>query len=149
MWLRWRFKLSWQQWATIQGLQKFQWNCFSLWIRSKIYSRIFATFWWSLLKINKNIFVYSWKTRPIKSKQIKGSQAPFIKMSLSKIIMQKSKVQSKYLEWPFCENFLNYKKVKSKYNSLGRKPRKEYFQNVRNANSYSKSFRMLSNLLKI
>ena len=87
------------------------------------------------------------KHAPIKSKQIKGSQAPFIKMSVSKIIMQKSKVQNKYLEWPFCENFLNYEKVKSKYNFLVRKPKKEYFQNVRNANSYSKSFGMLSNLL--
>ena len=81
------------------------------------------------------------KHAPIKSKQIRGNQAPFMNKSLSKIIMQKSKVRNKYLKWPSCENFLKYKKVKNKCNSLVRKSKKEYFQNVSNANSsHSKSF---------
>ena len=76
-----------------------------------------------------------------KSKQIRGNQAPFMNKSLSKIIMQKSKVRNKYLKWPSRENFLKYKKVKNKCNSLVRKSKKEYFQNVSNANSsHSKSF---------
>ena len=52
------------------------------------------------------------KNAPTKSKQIRGNQAPFMNKSLSKIIMQKSKVQNKYLKWPSCENFLKYKKGK-------------------------------------
>ena len=60
---------------------------------------------------------------------------------LSKIIMQKSKVRNKYLKWPSRENFLTYKKVKNKCNSLVRKSKKEYFQNLSNANSsHGKSF---------
>ena len=74
------------------------------------------------------------KHAPIKPKQIRGNQAPFMNNSLSKTIMQKSKVQNKYLKWPSCENFLNYKKVKNKCNSLLRKSKKEYFKNVSNAN---------------
>ena len=42
----------------------------------------------------------------------KGNQAPFMNKYLSKIIMQKSKVLSKYLKWPSHENVLTYKKVK-------------------------------------
>ena len=61
------------------------------------------------------------KHAPIKSKQIRGNQAPFVSKSLSKIIMQKSKVRNKYLKWPSHENFLNYKKVKNKSSSLVRK----------------------------
>ena len=64
----------------------------------------------------------------IKSKQIRGNQASFMNKSLSKIIMQKSKVRNKYLKWPSRENFL-----KNKCNSLVRKSKKEYFQNVSNA----------------
>ena len=40
------------------------------------------------------------KHTSIKSKQIRRNQAPFVNMSPSKIIMQKSKVRSKYLKWP-------------------------------------------------
>ena len=38
------------------------------------------------------------KHAPIKSKQIRRNQAPFMNKSLSKIIMQKSKVRNKYLK---------------------------------------------------
>ena len=48
------------------------------------------------------------KDAPIKSKQIRGNQAPFMNKSLSKIIMQKSKVRNKK------QNFLNYIKVTNK-----------------------------------
>ena len=58
--------------------------------------------------------------------------------TLSKIIMQKSKVRNKYLDRPPRENFLNYNKVKNKCNSLVGKSKKDDFKNVNNAN-YSHS----------
>ena len=77
----------------------------------------------------------------IKSKQIRGNQAPFMNKSVSKIIMQKYEVRNKYLKWPSRENFFNYKKVKNICNSSARKSEREYFTNVSNANlSHSKSF---------
>ena len=48
--------------------------------------------------------------------------------TLSKIIMQKSKVRNKYLDRPPRENFLNYKKVKNKCNSLVGKSKKDDFK---------------------
>ena len=81
------------------------------------------------------------KHTPIKSKQVRGNQAPFINNPLSKMIKQKSKVSNKYLKWSPRKNFLNYKKVKNKSNSLVGKSKKEYFQNVSNTNSsHSNSF---------
>ena len=62
-------------------------------------------------------------------KKIRGNHAPFMNKYLSKIIMQNSKVQNKYLKWPSRKNLLTYKKVKNKCNSLIRKSKKEYFQN--------------------
>ena len=89
------------------------------------------------------------KHAPIKSKQIRGNQALFINNSLSKMIMQKSKVWNKFLKWPSRENFLNYEKVKIKCSSLIRKCKKEFFQNLSNASSsHSKLFFwMMSNFL--
>ena len=81
------------------------------------------------------------KHTPIKSKQVRGNQAPFINNPLNKMIKQKSKVSNKYLKWSPRKNFLNYKKVKNKSNSLVGKSKKEYFQNVSNTNSsHSNSF---------
>ena len=59
-----------------------------------------------------------------KKKKIRGNHAPFMNKYLSKIIMQNSKVQNKYLKWPSRKNFLTYKKVKNKCNSLIRKSKK-------------------------
>ena len=39
------------------------------------------------------------KHAPIKSKKIRGNQAPLMNKHLSKIIMQKSNVRTKYLKW--------------------------------------------------
>ena len=62
-------------------------------------------------------------------KKIRGNHDPFMNKYRSKIIMQSSKVQNKYLKWPSRKNLLTYKKVKNKCNSLIRKSKKEYFQN--------------------
>ena len=39
------------------------------------------------------------KLASVKSKQIRGNQAPFMNKSFSKIVTQKSKVRNKYLKW--------------------------------------------------
>ena len=71
------------------------------------------------------------KHAPIKSKQVRGNQAPFMNKSLSKAIMEKSRIRNKYLKWPSRENFLNYKKVKNKCNSLVKKAKKTIFSKCR------------------
>ena len=54
--------------------------------------------------------------------------------------MRKSRIGKKYLKWPSRENLLIYDKAKNKCNSFILKSKKEYFQNVSNANSsHSKS----------
>ena len=47
---------------------------------------------------------------------------------LSKVIMNKSRLRNKYIKWPSWENFLAYKKVKNKCNTLTRKTEKRYFE---------------------
>ena len=51
-------------------------------------------------------------------------------------------MKSRYLEWPFTENFLAYKKVKNKFNSLTGRTKRNYFANIVKAesNQTSKSF---------
>ena len=81
------------------------------------------------------------KHAPLKSKQVRGNQAPFMNKLLSKAIMEKSKIRNKYLKWPSRENFLDCKKIKNKCNSLVKKAKKQYFQKAGNVNSAnSKSF---------
>ena len=77
----------------------------------------------------------------IKSEQIRGNQDSFMNKSLIKLIMRKSRIGKKYLKWPSRESLIIYDKAKNKCNSFILKPKKEYFQNVSNANSsQSKSF---------
>ena len=64
------------------------------------------------------------KHLPLKSKQVRGNHAPFMNKELSKVIMNKSRLRNKYLKWPSRENFLAYKKVKKKCNTLTRKTKK-------------------------
>ena len=47
---------------------------------------------------------------------------------LSKGIMNKSKVKNKYLNWPSRENFISYKRTKTKCNSLTKKAKREFFK---------------------
>ena len=81
------------------------------------------------------------KHAPLKTKTIRGNQAPFMNKSLSKAIMNKSRIRNKYLQWPSRENFLAYKKIKNKCNNLLKKSKKKYFQENANEGSVSnKSF---------
>ena len=42
--------------------------------------------------------------------------------------MNKYRLRNKQLKWPSRENFLAYKKLKNKWISLNKKPKKYYFQ---------------------
>ena len=44
--------------------------------------------------------------------------------------MNKSRQRNKFLKWPSLENFLAYKKVKNKCNTLTRKTKKIYFEYI-------------------
>ena len=54
------------------------------------------------------------KHATLKSKTVKGNQAPFIKKELSKAIMEKSRLWNRHLKYPSRENILPYKNIKNK-----------------------------------
>ena len=58
---------------------------------------------------------------------------------LSKVIMTKSSPRNKYLKWPSRENFLAYKKVKSKCNTLTRKAKTRYFEYTAKNENFARS----------
>ena len=58
---------------------------------------------------------------------------------LSKVIMKKSRLRNKYLEWPSRENFLAYNKVKNKCNTLTRKTENRYFEYVAKNKNFATS----------
>ena len=55
---------------------------------------------------------------PLKQKQVRGNQAPFMTKELSKAIMTRSKIKNKYNKLPYRENFLALKRMKSKCTNL-------------------------------
>ena len=48
-------------------------------------------------------------------------------------------MRNKYLKWPFRENFLAYKNVKKKCNTLTRKTKKRYFEYVAENKNFATS----------
>ena len=64
---------------------------------------------------------------PLKQKQVRGNQAPFMTKELSKAVMVKSKARNRYLKWPSRENYVSHKKSKNICNSLTKKAKKIYF----------------------
>ena len=75
----------------------------------------------------------------LKSNKVRGSHAPFMNKELSKVIMNKSRLRNKYLKWPSREDFLAYKKLKSKCNTRARKTKKIYFEYI----TENKNFAMI------
>ena len=67
---------------------------------------------------------------PVKVKKIRGNQAPFMNRELSKAIMDKSRSRNKYLKLPSQKNYLSYKKIKNRSNSVLRKTKRQYFSNI-------------------
>ena len=65
---------------------------------------------------------------PLKQKQVRGNQAPFMTKELRKAIMVKSKARNRYLKWPSRENYVSHKKFKNICNSLTKKAKEIYFK---------------------
>ena len=80
------------------------------------------------------------KHAPLKTKTIRGNQAPFMNKRLSKAIMNKSRIRNKYLQWLSRENFLAYKKIKNKCNNLLKKSKKYFQENANEGSVSNKSF---------
>ena len=64
---------------------------------------------------------------PLKQKQVRGNQAPFVTKELSRAIMTRSRIKSKYNKWSSRENFLTIKRKKSKSTNLTKTAKKQYF----------------------
>ena len=81
------------------------------------------------------------KHAPLKSKTVRGNQAPFMNKELSKAIMEKSRFRNRHLKYPSRENFLAYKNIKNKCNNLLKQSKKKYIKNISNKGAAtSKSF---------
>ena len=55
---------------------------------------------------------------PLKQKEVRGYQAPFMTKELSKAIMTRSRIKNKSNKWPSRENFLALKQIKNKCANL-------------------------------
>ena len=58
------------------------------------------------------------KHAPLKSKTVRGNQAPFWQKELSKAIIEKFRLRNRHLKYPSRENVLAYKNIKNKCNNL-------------------------------
>ena len=76
-------------------------------LKGKIYKTVKDTFT-ALTNVQRSILD---KHAPFKTKIIKGNQAPFITKSLSRAIMTRSRLRSKYNKWLSRGNFLTFRKV--------------------------------------
>ena len=55
--------------------------------------------------------------------------------------MENSRIQNKFLKWFSRENYLAYKKIKNKCNTLIRNAKQKYFQNIdKDTTATSKTF---------
>ena len=78
-----------------------------------------------------NVFRYALdKHASFKTKTIRGNHPPFMNKNLSKAIMNRSRLRSKYLKWLSSENFMEYKKTKAICNSLNKSAKKAYFAGI-------------------
>ena len=66
------------------------------------------------------------KHAPLKEKIQKGNNALFMMKELRKAIMNRSRLEKKYQDWPSTENLKNWKKC----NKLCRKAKKDHFKNI-------------------
>ena len=104
---------------------------------------------WDLYKVKtpyNKLTNISYKTlekhAPLKSKPVRGNQAPFMNNKLSKAIIQKSRLRNRHLKYPSRENFLAYNHIKNKCNNLLKQSKKKYIKDISNkGNATSESFR--------
>ena len=67
---------------------------------------------------------------PQKKKYVRGNNKPFMNKTLSKAIMQRTKLRNKFLKDPTEHNKISYTKQRNWCVSLLRKEKKEYFANL-------------------
>ena len=68
----------------------------------------------------------------MKSKTVKGNQAPFVNKELSKAIMEKLRLRNRHLKYPSRENVLTYKNIKNKCNNLPKQFKKKCIKDISN-----------------
>ena len=68
----------------------------------------------------------------MKSKTVKGNQAPFVNKELSKAIMEKFRLRNRHLKYPSRENVLTYKNIKNKCNNLPKQFKKKCIKDISN-----------------
>ena len=98
---------------------------FAIWTQDLFRESYTKTATIHILKIFSEVLNYH---ASLKQKSVRANHAPFITRELSKAIMTKSKIKNSYLTWPSRENFVAYKKAKSRCNSLTRKAKREFFK---------------------
>ena len=67
---------------------------------------------------------------PKKKKYIRGNQSVFVKKTLSKAIMLRTKLRNKFLKNRSSENKINYVKQRNRCVSFLKKTKREYYSNL-------------------
>ena len=70
------------------------------------------------------------KYGPIKSKLVRGNNAPFMNKTLSKSFMQRAKLKNKYNKTPTEANHFHYRQQRNYCANLLKKVKKEYYNNL-------------------
>ena len=67
---------------------------------------------------------------PLKTKNIRANNAPFMNKFLSKAVMTRSRLKNKYLKDPSLTNKINYKKYRNYCVNLFKREKKKYYNNL-------------------
>ena len=70
------------------------------------------------------------KHAKVKTKYVRANNAPFMTKTLSKAIMNRSRLKNRYLKFPNKENEIKYKKHRNYVSGLVKKEKKKYFSNL-------------------
>ena len=77
---------------------------------------------------------------PLKTKVIRGNQAPFMNRELAKSIMTRSRLKNNFVRHKTKSNWITYKKQRNKCTKLRDKSIKNYFSKKTEKGSMSNSF---------
>ena len=75
------------------------------------------------------------RNAPLKRKNLRGNHAAFMTKELSKAIMDRSRLKSKYLKSSCRENLLAFKCSKQRCENLNKGAKKEYFEKASEGNT--------------
>ena len=79
---------------------------------------------------SRNVYLSALKHAPIKTKVIRGNQAPYITKAHKKAVMKRSELKTKYLKNSTWENFNKFKKQKNFCSRLYKKERKMFLDKL-------------------